>query len=149
MLHKRGINTATLVADEPSSKISKQRKPLLSLFSSNRRQKVFTIPKFHCELNPIERPLGQAKKSTPTHKNFTLSRLQLIVCPGLDSASVDLNRKYFWRVREYERAYKEGKKAGRVKTGCGSMYTNPHRRIILKPILKFEMSILCVILLMA
>ena len=38
---------------------------------------------------------------------------RLIVRPGLDSVSLDLIRKFFRRVREYEHAYLEGKKAGK------------------------------------
>ena len=74
---------------------------------------VLFIPKFHCELNPIEQIWGQAKVFTHTHTNFTLVQLHQIVDPALDSVTTDLMCKYFRRVDEYERAYLEGKKAGK------------------------------------
>ena len=70
------------------------------------------IPKFHCEMNPIERVWGQAKRYTRAHTNFTIAGLRNIIQPGLDSVSVDLIRKYFRKAREYERAYREGHQAG-------------------------------------
>ena len=42
--------------------------------------------------------------------------------------SVDLIRKYFRRVREYERAYVEGKKAGKELEQAVKVYKS-HRRI--------------------
>ena len=81
-------------------------KTLVEHFLTNRGHKVFLISKFHCELNPIEKVWGQAKKFTHSHTNFTLPWLRQIIRPGLDSVGVDLIRKYFWRVREYEHSIK-------------------------------------------
>ena len=58
------------------------------------------LPKFHCELNPIERVWGQAKVQTRINTNFTIVQLRTIIDPALDSVSTDLIRKYFRRVRE-------------------------------------------------
>ena len=74
---------------------------------------VMFIPKFHCELNPIERVWGQSKVYSRMYTNFTLPRLRSIVNPALDSVSADLIRKYFRKVQDYETAYLEGKKAGK------------------------------------
>ncbi len=50
------------------------------------------------------------------------------VNPTLDSVSTDLIRKYFRRVLEYERAYLEGKKAGKELEQAVKVYKS-HRRI--------------------
>ena len=88
-------------------------KKLVENFLEARNHIVLFIPKFHCELNPIERVWGQAKVFTRAHTNFTLGHLRQIVGTALDSVSSDLIRKYFRRVNEYEKAYFDGKKAGR------------------------------------
>ncbi len=86
------------------------------------------VPKFHCELNPIERVWGQAKVYSRMYTNFTLLRLRQIVDPALDSVSVDLIRKFFRKVVDYQRAYIEGKKAGKELDKAIKVYKS-HRRI--------------------
>lgn len=100
-------------------------KTIVEDFLTNRGHTVFFVPKFHCKLNPIERVWGQAKVHT---RNFTISRLRMNVNPALDSVSSDLIRKYFRRVLEYERAYLEGKKAGKELEQAVKVYKS-HRRI--------------------
>jgi transposase len=65
----------------------------------------FFLPKFHCEMNPIERVWGQSKRYCQAHTNFTLVKLREVLNPSLDSVSLDLIRKYFRKVRDYEKAY--------------------------------------------
>ena len=62
------------------------------------------IPKYHCELNPIERVWGHAKQYTRRHYDYTFAGLEKTIDPALD-VPVDLIRKYFRRVREYARGY--------------------------------------------
>ena len=80
-------------------------------FFLDRGDKVHFIPKFHCEMNPIERVWGQAKRYTCTYTNFTLPGLRAIIEPALYSVTLDHMRKYFRKAREYERVYVEGHKA--------------------------------------
>lgn len=89
---------------------------------------VVLIPKFHCELNPIERVWGQAKVHTRKYTPFKIARLRQILNPALDSVGVELIRKFFRRVLEYERAYTEGKKAGNEVEKAIKVYKS-HRRI--------------------
>lgn len=86
------------------------------------------IPKFHCELNPIERVWGQAKRHTRAYTNFTLPGLRRILPRSLDSVELTSIRKYFRKAREYERAYREGHAAGKSVENAVKMYKS-HRRI--------------------
>ena len=65
------------------------------------------IPKFHCELNPIERVWGQAKRYSRAYTNFTMPGLKRILPQALDSVSVTSIRKYFRKAHDYEKAGKE------------------------------------------
>ena len=71
------------------------------------------LPKFHCKLNPIECVWAQAKVYCRAYKSFTLNWLQQIIDPALDSVTVDNIRKFARKSRDYERAYREGLKAGK------------------------------------
>ena len=118
VLEERGINTATMVADDMRTVLANHEdfcteKTVVENYLIGRGHKVLFVPKFHCELNPIERVWGQAKVYTCTHTNYTLPRLRNIIRPGLDSVSLDLIRKYFRKVQDYETAYLEGKQAGK------------------------------------
>ena len=118
VLEERGICTRSLVADDMRTILSNhhdfatEKNMVEHLLDKECLSGTF-VPKFHCELNPIERVWGQAKKYSRAHTNFTLVRLRTIIGPALDSVSTDLIRKYFRRVREYEQAYLEGKQAGK------------------------------------
>lgn len=86
------------------------------------------IPKFHCELNPIECVWGQAKRYTGSHTNFTLTGLRRIIETALDSVTLDNIRKYFRKARDYERAYREYHQA-REEVELGIKVYQSHRRI--------------------
>ena len=103
-------------------------KTLVEHYLSNRGHVVMFIPKFHCELNPIERVWGQVKVYTRAHTNYTLVRLRQIVDPALDSVSTDLIRKFFRKACDYERVYIEGKAAGKEVEQAMKVLKS-HRRI--------------------
>jgi hypothetical protein len=50
---------------------------------------MFFLPKFHCELNPIEGVWAQAKVYCQVYTNFTIVRLRQIIDPALDSVSLE------------------------------------------------------------
>lgn len=60
--------------------------------------------------------------------NFTLIKLRKILNPAHESVTVDLIRKYFRKAREYERAYLEGKKAGKEVKAAVKLCKS-HRRV--------------------
>ena len=86
------------------------------------------LPKYHCELNPIECVWGQAKQFTRTNCNYTFASFEKIIHPALDSVSVELMRKYFRKVRENHRAYREGKKGGAAVEATIKLYKS-HCRV--------------------
>ena len=53
-----------------------------TIVEKGRGQQVFFIPKFHCELNPIERVRAQVKIYYRGYTNFTLKQ---IVNPAFDA----------------------------------------------------------------
>ena len=137
VLEERGINTERMKADDMRTVLSfhddfanekTNEKTIVKKLITDKDHKCLYLPKFHCELNPIERVWGQAKVYSRAHTTFTLVGLRSIVHPALDSFPTDLMRKYFRRVLEYERAYLEGKKAGKELEAAVKLYKS-HRRI--------------------
>ena len=133
ILQERGINTSTFKADDMRIILSNHddfvnEKTQVEHYVTSRGYQCFFLPKFHCELNPIERVWGQSKRYCRAHSNFTLVKLRDTINPALDSVSVDLIRKYFRKVREYELAYVEGNKAGKEVEAAVKLYKS-HRRV--------------------
>ena len=94
VLEERGINTASLSAPDMRVILAnhedfRNEKTLVEHYFLSRGHRVFFIPKFHCELNPIERVWGQSKRYTRAHANFTLPGLRRILAPALDSTKLD------------------------------------------------------------
>ena len=86
------------------------------------------LPKYHCELNPIERVWGQAKRFTRANCDYTYGGLEKTITPAFESVSIELIRKYFRRVREYHRAYREGNCGGVEVESAVKLYKS-HRRV--------------------
>ena len=61
--------------------------------------KVLFLPKFHPELNPIERVWGKAKTYTCTNCDYTFDGLQRMVTPALESVSLNTICKFFRKSR--------------------------------------------------
>ena len=133
VLEERGINTAHMKGDDMRTVLAnhedfRTEKTLVEHFLHGENLKVTFLPKFHCELNPIERVWGQAKVYTRMYTNFTLPRLRNTMHPALDSVTLELIRKYFRKVLDYEKAYLDGKKAGKELEQAVKVYKS-HRRV--------------------
>ena len=72
----------------------------------------YFIPKFHCELNPIERAWAQAKRTTRAYCNYSIVVLRKNIPLALDSITLDNVCKYFNRVKRYMYSYLEGHNLG-------------------------------------
>ena len=66
------------------------------------------LPKYHCELNPIERNWCHAKKVSRQYVNGSIVRLREVVPTSLEAVSVDMMNKFFRTCRDYETAYRSG-----------------------------------------
>ena len=100
VLEERGVNTERMKAEDMRMVLSfhddfVKEKTMVEKLITEKGHRCVYLPKFHCELNPIERVWGQAKVYSRAHTNFTLAGLRSIIDPALDSVSTDLMRKYF------------------------------------------------------
>ena len=75
--------------------------------------KVIFLPKFHCELNGIERVWGPAKRHTRAHCDYKFESLRSIVPAALDSIPVETIRAYIQKSRNYMFSYLKGTMPGR------------------------------------
>lgn len=66
------------------------------------------LPKYHCELNPIERNWCHAKKISRQYVNGTIVKLRTVVPTSLDAVTVEMMNKFFRTCRDYEMAYRSG-----------------------------------------
>ena len=133
LLEKRKVNVTGLKKEEMIKIVQEMRdfkyqKTKVEELILSRGHRVMFIPKFHCELNPIERVWCHAKQYTRTHCDYSFPNLEKIVDTALDSVSIDLIRKYFRKVREYHRAYREGNTLGKEMQTILKRYKS-HRRV--------------------
>ena len=89
---RKVISSHTDFADE---------KTKLEQFLQNLGHICIMLPKFHCELNPIERCWGQAKRYTRAYTNYTFPALRRNIPPALDSVTTENIQNYFRKVRHY------------------------------------------------
>lgn len=110
----------------------KNEKTKIEHYLNDRRHCCLLLPKFHCEINPIERCWAQAKCQVHGHCNYTINGRRDNVPKCLDSITVDSIQKHFCKVRMYMFGYLLGISAGpelekHVKK-CKKIYTF-HRRV--------------------
>ena len=111
---ERGINTAQLhqpemreiLVNHPDFKYEKSR--IERLLTEEYGHIVYMIPKFHCELNPIERVWAQAKRYARAYCKYNIQSLRNTIIPALDVVTLDNIQNHFRKVRHYMFAYLEG-----------------------------------------
>ena len=88
----------------------------------------FFLPKFHPEMNPIERVWAQAKRYTKAYCKYTLPSLRQTIPKGLDSVTLDNIKNFHRKSRDYMFAYFEGHVAGNKLETQIKQYKS-HRRV--------------------
>ena len=86
---------------------SSNEKTKVEKLSSCDHQAIF-LPKFHCELNPIECCWCHSKCYTRSHCDYTFPGQLATINNSLDSVTLDMIRKFFRKTRETMRAHREG-----------------------------------------
>lgn len=93
---------------------------------------VYMLPKYHCELNPIERVWAQAKRYTKAYCKYNIRSLRTIIIPALETVTVENIKNYFRKSRHYMFAYIEGLAGGCDLENLVKQYkvaVKSHRRI--------------------
>ena len=103
VLQERGVDVTGLNAEKMREKLSE-----FEDFSRQTTYNCLYLPKYHCELNPIERNWCHAKKVYRQYVNGSIVRLQERVPTSLEAVSVDMMNKFFKPCRDYEMAYRSG-----------------------------------------
>lgn len=134
ILEERGICTDTLNADDMRVILSnhtdfQEEKAKVITFLESKGYKAYFLPKFHPELNPIERVWGQAKSFSKSHCNYSLPSLRKIIHPALDFVTLENIVKFHRKARDYMFAYFEGFIAGpKLEEHIKKTYKS-HRRV--------------------
>ncbi len=113
VLEERGVCTKGMVAKDMTARLKtyedlKNSKTILCELIESKGHMCVYLPKFHCELNPIERCWCQAKKYTRAYSNGSIVRLRKIVPEGMETATKDMIKKFFQKSKDYKTAYREG-----------------------------------------
>lgn len=118
VLEERGVDTSKMNGEEmreilkshPDFKYEKSK--IERYLTDECKHLMYMLPKYHCELNPIERVWAQAKRYTKAYCKYNIQSLRNNIVPALDSVSTDNFLNHFRKVRHYMFAYLEGVPGG-------------------------------------
>ena len=118
VLQERGYDTRKMLLEEMQNILAehddfKNEKCRVDTFLTSCGHTCVFIPKFHCELNPIERVWAQSKRYTRAHCDYTIPSLRRRIPEGLRSVSKENIANYVRRCRNYMFAYLEGAAVGK------------------------------------
>ncbi len=137
ILEERGVNTADMKKEDMQAVIRShtdfkyEKSRIEHLLIKHGHIPIF-LPKYHCELNPIERVWAQLKRYTKGHCNYSLPSLRKNIPLSCESVSLENIQNHFRKCKHYMFAYLEGLTPGteldeqvkKYKKACLS-----HRRI--------------------
>ena len=86
----------------------KNEKCQLEKLVQNRGHLCVFIPKYHCELNPIENVWNDAKRYCREKCGYNIASLRSNIPAGLDRVPLTRMRKYFNRCKRFREAYVSG-----------------------------------------
>lgn len=118
VLEERGVSTRGMVADDMRRVLGgfpdfqNEKSSVERFLGEEKGHIVYMLPKFHCELNPIERVWAQAKRHTKAYCKYSIVSLRNTVVPGLETVTLEHIQKHFRKVRHYMFAYLEGLPGG-------------------------------------
>ena len=108
--------------------------PMVESFVLARGHRVVWIPKYHCELNPIELVWGMAKRLYRRHALGSMPNMRALVPRVLAAVDLHTIRRFARRCRDFARAYRnEGE--SRIRSAqqleAGRKVYKSHRRVFL------------------
>ena len=118
VLEERGVNTHKMTADKMREILlshpdfANEKSSIERFLGEEKRHIVYLIPKYHCELNPIERVWAQAKRYSKAYCKYNLTSLHTTVVPALESVPLESIQKHFRKVRHYMFGYLESLPGG-------------------------------------
>ena len=114
ILQERGVDTTGMRAADMRLVLAnhenfKYEKTALKCLMQEKGQCALFLPKFHYELNPIERVWGEAKRYTRAHCDYTFPGLERTSIPALESVGIDT---IYRKCRVYMQANRKRKAGG-------------------------------------
>ena len=113
VLEERGVSTAHMNADEMRHILGshpdfKKETSCIECFLTEERGHItYMLPKYHSELNPIERVWAQSKRHTKAYYKYNIRSLRNTIIPALKTVSTENIQNYFRKVRHNMFAYLE------------------------------------------
>ena len=132
VLEERGVNVAGKLRDKLVAILKehddfKAEKSMVERFIFSRGHDCLFLPKYHFELNPIERVWRRAKDEARKTCRYNIASLRSSIDSALDTVSVDLFRKFFRKTRELVQAYVDGNTCYTVDSAAKTYKS--HRRV--------------------
>lgn len=121
VLEERGVDTRGMNGEKMREVLGshpdfKNEKSRVERFLMDKQHIVYLLPKFHCELNPIERVWAQSKKYTKAYCNYSIVSLCKNIIPALESVPLESIKKHSRKIRHYMFGYLEGIPGGSGNT---------------------------------
>ena len=113
----------------------KHEKSLVEHYLVDKGHIAVFLPKFHPELNPIERVWAQLKRFTKAHCKYSIQSLRKNIPDAYDSVTLENIQNCFRKVRYYMFGYLEGLRPGQELEQALKKYriavkSHRHQRVV-------------------